>query len=74
MDMGRKILGRQLFNAVMKSTFHGQFVAGETLKDMLTKIKQMQTAGIGPMLCVSIEEDIGATGYAFHCFNCNYLK
>ena len=66
MDFGRKILGRRLFNAVMKSSFHGQFVAGETLSDLVLKVNHLQSVGIGPMLCVPIEEDIGETRYAYY--------
>ena len=65
MDVGRKILGRKLFNAVMKSSFYGQFVGGETLSDLKTLVTKLQLAGIGPLLCVPIEEDVGDTRYWF---------
>ena len=51
--------GRRLFNAVMKSTFHRQFVGGETLDDLNSVITGLRASGIGPMLCVPIEEDVG---------------
>ena len=43
----------------MKSTFHRQFVGGETLDDLNAMIARLRSAGIGPMLCVPIEEDVG---------------
>lgn len=47
----------------MRATIYGQFVGGGTLDDLRTKIINLQSAGIGPMLFVPNEEDVGESRY-----------
>lgn len=56
--LGQKVLGRTLFNQVMKMTFYGQFVAGEDHVDIKPLIQKNQAFGVGSVLDYSVEEDI----------------
>lgn len=58
MSVGQKILGKRLFENVMKRTVYSQFVAGETLPTMKKAVEDLQSDGIGTMLCVPTEEDL----------------
>lgn len=57
--LGQKVLGRKLFNQVMKMTFYGQFVAGEDHVAIKPLIQKNQAFGVGSVLDYSVEEDIG---------------
>lgn len=57
--LGQKVLGRPLFNQVMKMTFYGQFVAGEDHVAIKPLIQKNQAYGVGSVLDYSVEEDIG---------------
>uniref|UniRef100_A0A8C6U5J0 Proline dehydrogenase n=1 Tax=Neogobius melanostomus TaxID=47308 RepID=A0A8C6U5J0_9GOBI len=56
--LGQKVLGRTLFNKVMKMTFYGQFVAGEDHVAIKPLIQKNQAYGVGSVLDYSVEEDI----------------
>lgn len=56
--LGHKVLGRKLFNQVMKMTFYGQFVAGEDHVAIKPLIQKNQAYGVGSVLDYSVEEDI----------------
>lgn len=58
MDVGRKLLGKRLFNRCMKLTFYGQFVAGETKQELLRSVQALEAVGVQPILCVPMEEDV----------------
>ncbi|XP_052279267.1 hydroxyproline dehydrogenase-like isoform X2 [Dreissena polymorpha] len=60
MNSSRRLLGRRLFDRLMKVTFYGQFVAGETRAELLASSSSLLKAGVRPILCVPIEEDKGA--------------
>lgn len=57
-SLGQKVLGRRLFNQVMKMTFYGQFVAGEDHVAIKPLIQKNQAFGVGSVLDYSVEEDI----------------
>lgn len=57
--LGQKVLGRTLFNQVMKMTFYRQFVAGEDHVAIKPLIQKNQAFGVGSVLDYSVEEDIG---------------
>lgn len=59
MTVSKRILGNYLHTRLMKATIYGQFVAGETDRDLQDRVVQLLENGIGPMLCVPIEEDAG---------------
>lgn len=56
--LGQKVLGRTLFNKVMKMTFYGQFVAGEDHVAIKPLLRKNQAYGVGSVLDYSVEEDI----------------
>ncbi|KAL4226794.1 Hydroxyproline dehydrogenase [Mactra antiquata] len=59
MNVSKTILGTRLYNKCMKLTMYGQFVAGETIDELQQTTKTLQDYGLGPMLCLPIEEDAG---------------
>ncbi|CAM6031333.1 unnamed protein product, partial [Sphagnum compactum] len=56
--IGRKILGPKLFRAVMKTTFYGQFVAGENEVSIRPILDHLRSFGVKAILDYSAEEDI----------------
>ncbi|XP_076020018.1 proline dehydrogenase 1, mitochondrial [Genypterus blacodes] len=58
MDMSKKVLGKWMFEKVMKMTFYGQFVAGENHNTIKPLIKKNQAFGVGAVLDYSVEEDL----------------
>ena len=62
MSFGQKVLGKTLFEFVLRKTMYSQFVAGETLPAIQDTIKMLRDGGIGTMLFVTNEEDL-STGY-----------
>lgn len=55
----RHILGRRLWTSALRLTLYGQFVAGETHKEIKETLQRLQHLGVRPLLAVPIEEDIG---------------
>lgn len=60
MKLGKKVLGQRLFRKLMKSTFYGQFVAGEDQDEIRPVIQRMQSFGVKSILDYSAEEDLSA--------------
>ena len=60
MKLGKKVLGKKLFKALMKATFYGQFVAGENQEEIRPIIQRMRSFGVKSILDYSAEEDISA--------------
>ena len=58
MSLGRWVLGRTLFEFLLRNTMYSQFVAGETLPAIQNTIRGLRQCGIGTMLCVPNEEDL----------------
>ncbi|XP_063968147.1 proline dehydrogenase 1, mitochondrial-like [Lytechinus pictus] len=58
LDFSRKILGKRLFEALMKATFYGHFVAGEDQPSIKPKVERLNRYGVGAILDYSVEEDI----------------
>ncbi|XP_075035113.1 hydroxyproline dehydrogenase [Mixophyes fleayi] len=59
LSVSRRLLGRRLFEWVMRGSVYGQFVAGETLPEIQVCVDRLGKLGIRPMLAVPIEEDLG---------------
>ncbi|XP_072409818.1 hydroxyproline dehydrogenase-like [Chiloscyllium punctatum] len=59
MTVCRKVLGKGIFNRLLKATAYGQFVAGETLPEIQRTLSKLSQLGIRPLLAVPIEEDVG---------------
>lgn len=58
MKLGRRVLGKRLFNWVMKSSFYGHFVAGEDQEAIKPTIRRLNEYGVGAILDYSVEEDL----------------
>nr|XP_038043286.1 proline dehydrogenase 1, mitochondrial [Anas platyrhynchos] len=59
LQLGRRVLGRALFERLMKMTFYGQFVAGEDQEAIKPLIRRNRAFGVGAVLDYSVEEDLG---------------
>jgi proline dehydrogenase len=60
MNVSRKLLGKRLFSAVMKSTFYGHFVAGENQSSIRPAIENMMKYGVKSILDYSVEDDLAS--------------
>lgn len=58
MKLSRKILGKKLFSMLMKSTFYGHFVAGETQYSIKDTIENMLKYNVKAILDYSVEDDL----------------
>jgi proline dehydrogenase len=62
LGVSRKLLGKKLFNLLMKSTFYGHFVAGENPSDIRPNVQGMMKYGVKSILDYSAEEDLESEG------------
>uniref|UniRef100_A0A8B9MQ67 Proline dehydrogenase n=1 Tax=Accipiter nisus TaxID=211598 RepID=A0A8B9MQ67_9AVES len=53
----RKILGSRLWGGLLRATFYGQFVGGETPAEVAAAAGRLRAVGLRPMLAVPTEED-----------------
>ncbi|KAK3581261.1 hypothetical protein CHS0354_032989 [Potamilus streckersoni] len=60
MTYGKNILRKRIFEGLMRKTFYGQFVGGQTESEFLFTARKLTEVGIGPLLAIPMEED--ATG------------
>uniref|UniRef100_A0A914HDN8 Proline dehydrogenase n=1 Tax=Globodera rostochiensis TaxID=31243 RepID=A0A914HDN8_GLORO len=58
MRVARVLLGKRLFNALMRSTFYGHFVAGENIDEVSETVAELQRFGVKSILDYSVEADI----------------
>ncbi|XP_065664241.1 proline dehydrogenase 1, mitochondrial isoform X2 [Hydra vulgaris] len=58
MSISRKIFGKKGFDYIMKSSFYGHFVAGESQEDIKSKLELMKKFGVGAILDYAVESDI----------------
>lgn len=58
MNLSRAILGKRIFEQIMRSTFYGQFVAGADEQDIVPAIKHLSSFGVKTILDYSAEEDV----------------
>ena len=58
MNQSKRILGRSLFNRLMKATVYGQFVAGEDLPALRPTVKRFRDQGIRSILDYAVEDDV----------------
>ncbi|KAJ8044228.1 Proline dehydrogenase 1, mitochondrial [Holothuria leucospilota] len=58
MKWSRKILGKRLFEMMLKSTFYGHFVAGEDQPSIQPLVDRINRFGVGAILDYSVEEDM----------------
>lgn len=60
MKISRNILGKRLFNILMKSTLYGHFVAGECKDSIKETIENMSKYNVKSILDYSAEEDLNS--------------
>uniref|UniRef100_A0A8C5LPR6 Proline dehydrogenase n=1 Tax=Leptobrachium leishanense TaxID=445787 RepID=A0A8C5LPR6_9ANUR len=58
LHFSKKLLGRRLFEVIMKLSFYGQFVAGEDQEAIKPLIRRNRAFGVGSVLDYSVEEDL----------------
>jgi len=58
MKLGRLLLGRYLFERVMKASFYGHFVAGEDVARIRPIVLRNMAFGVKSILDYSVEKDI----------------
>jgi proline dehydrogenase len=58
MNLGRKVLGKRLFNWIIRNTFYAQFVAGENEIAIRPVINNLRSFGVKSILDYSAEEDV----------------
>ncbi|XP_075580812.1 LOW QUALITY PROTEIN: hydroxyproline dehydrogenase [Pelecanus crispus] len=55
----RRVLGARLWGGLLRATFYGQFVGGETPAEVTAAAQRLRAVGLRPMLAVPTEEDVG---------------
>jgi len=58
MTLGRLLLGRYLFERIMKCSFYGHFVAGEDVARIRPLVQRNMSFGVKSILDYSVEKDI----------------
>ena len=58
MKVARTILGKRLFERIMKMSFYSHFIAGENQVTIQPTIDRLAKYGVGAILDYSVEEDI----------------
>ena len=58
MSFSEKILGQRINEFIMRHTFYGQFVAGNSLEEINESSGLLKKCGVRPMLAVPIEENV----------------
>ena len=58
LTIGKKILGDIIFRKLMKATFYGHFVGGETMEEVKPLVEEMQELGVNSIMDYSVEEDV----------------
>ncbi|CAH2295289.1 proline dehydrogenase 1, mitochondrial-like [Pelobates cultripes] len=58
LNLSKKVFGKRLFEAIMKMSFYGQFVAGEDQETIKPLIRRNSAFGVGSVLDYSVEEDL----------------
>ena len=66
LNFGRRVLGRRLFNRLMKATIYGQFVGGEDKVDIQSTITKNMAFGVKSILDYSAEEDMTSAKVCAH--------
>ncbi|XP_053463217.1 hydroxyproline dehydrogenase isoform X2 [Nycticebus coucang] len=53
----RRLLGSRISRVLLRASFYGQFVAGETAEEVRSCVQQLQTLSLRPLLAVPTEEE-----------------
>lgn len=57
----QRLLGSRLSGALLRASFYGQFVAGETAEEVRGCVEQLKALGLLPLLAVPTEEEPDST-------------
>ncbi|XP_028711188.1 hydroxyproline dehydrogenase isoform X2 [Peromyscus leucopus] len=57
----QRLLGSRLSGALLRASFYGQFVAGETAEEVRGCVQQLKALGLLPLLAVPTEEEPDST-------------
>ncbi|XP_041079125.1 proline dehydrogenase 1, mitochondrial-like [Polyodon spathula] len=57
-NLSKKVMGKRLFEQLMKMTFYGQFVAGEDQEAIKPLVRKNRAFGVGSVLDYGVEEDL----------------
>lgn len=68
MALGQKILGKWLFRLLMKRTFYGHFVGGESEVAIKPTVERLKSFGVKSILDYSAEEDLRFYYYYYWFF------
>ncbi|KAM6223442.1 hydroxyproline dehydrogenase [Rhynchocyon petersi] len=72
----QRLLGSRLSSALLRASFYGQFVAGETVEEVKDCVLKLQSLGLRPLLAVPTEEEpdsTAKTGEAWYEGNLNAM-
>ena len=64
MNLGKKLLGKRIFDSFMRNTFYGQFIAGENPKEVLKLVNKLKMYGVNSVPNYSSEGDLANEMYA----------
>lgn len=56
--LGQRVLGRRLFRTLMRNTFYGHFVGGESASSIQPLLQRLRSFGVKAILDYSAEEDL----------------
>lgn len=73
LDTSRVLLGKNLFNKLMKNTFYGHFVAGEDQNEIRQNVETMRRYGVKSILDYSAEEDLESNHIATKSSNLEHI-
>lgn len=59
MMIGQRVLGRRLFDGLMRRTFFGQFAVEPVQEKVELENQRLQECGIASIFAVTAEEDVG---------------
>ncbi|CAM4683316.1 unnamed protein product [Lepidochelys kempii] len=59
LSVSRRLLGHRLWGSLLRASFYGQFVAGQTPPEVGVTVQRLHALGLRPLLAVPIEEDVG---------------
>lgn len=58
MRLGQRLLGKRLFRSLMRHTFYGHFVGGESASSIQPLLERLRSFGVKSILDYSAEEDL----------------
>lgn len=72
LSIGRRLLGRRLFDRLFKATAYAHFVAGADLAEIRPAVQRLERHGVKSILDYSVEADVQTTPHeheGWFCFS-----